>query len=239
MGNTNIRVNTSLFELELKPKFEINPLKVNRKRERESESENETINNSKKFKPLVSEKKNKQTKLQKQDYNFNSSICNASQISEILQLCEFDINTNLDLVYKGSESSFSVDKFHRECDYFKRLFFIIKSDNHIFGAYSGEHDWSGYELKADKTVFIYSYANSDREAIKFTSEDASIYSNPDVFIQFGSDLLIGKEECNSIVGKSNLGHLFDHPKYTYKSNEANSFLGGFEEFKVDEFEVYR
>ena len=54
MGNTNIRVNTSLFELELKPKFEI---KVNRKRERESESENETINNSKKFKPLVSEKK--------------------------------------------------------------------------------------------------------------------------------------------------------------------------------------
>jgi hypothetical protein len=60
-----------------------------------------------------------------------------------------------------------------------------------------------------------------------------------VWIVFGHDVFIGNNANTTSSSYSNLGKSYKHPQYAYRSNEAETFLAGSYQFRLDEIEVYQ
>ena len=48
--------------------------------------------------------------------SFKSKIVNVEQFIELMNLCEFSLNQQWALLYRGSEDGFDADDFHFKCD---------------------------------------------------------------------------------------------------------------------------
>ena len=91
--------------------------------------------------------------------------------------------------------------------------------------------------KWDANAFVFSLTNRDEIPCKLrTSRSAhSIYCSAQNGPTFGLyDMAIG----NNANASSNLGDVYKHPIYAYKSDEARAFLAGGEYFQLSEIEVY-
>jgi hypothetical protein len=177
---------------------------------------------------------------------FDSKIVNVNMHRQLVQVCEFPVETKWQLLYRGSEHGFLGQNFHSRCDKHANTLTVIKSENgNIFGGYT-EQLWdstSGH--RADKNAFLFSLVNKDKQPIKMKIKEPSyaIYCHSKFGPTFGHthcDLIIKDNSnvraCNSSV---DFGQTYPHPTYAHGSNEAKSFLAGSAKFQVAEIEVFR
>ena len=146
---------------------------------------------------------------------------------------------NLKLLYQASRDGFDNKIFHSKCDGIGRTLTVIKSQNsNIFGGYTSA-DWSGKGFKYDSTAFLFSLVNKYNVAVKMnvTISKYAIFTDPDYSIMFGGgfDLYCYyKQYCSCF-----LGHSYQLPSFlTYGSYDANTFLGGIQDFEALEIEVW-
>ena len=150
--------------------------------------------------------------------------------------------TNVKLLYQASKDGFDPSIFHAKCDGVSATLTVIKSNNsNIFGGYTAA-DWSEYDYKSDSTAFLFSLVNSYNISVKMnvmSNGDYAILSNSKLSIVFGytNDLVCYFDQCLSNLGDSY--NSYKLPNFlTYGSNETKSFLGGDQQFKLVEIEVY-
>ena len=76
--------------------------------------------------------------------------------------------------------------------------------------------------------------------MRFESSDYAIYGDSSYGPTFGGghDICIDSDSNTTNGSFSNLGHNYTHPQYAYKSNEAESFLAGSNQFQIEKIEVY-
>jgi hypothetical protein len=172
-------------------------------------------------------------------------------------LCDFAINEKWKLLYRASEHGFLAKNFHTKCDHKTNTLTIIRSHmGYVFGGYA-HAPWTSDEnflfsfvstsgVVKDKQAFLFSLINKENEPIKMNileSEEckASHFSfSPKYGPTFGAgDLVIADSANENEHSFLNLGRSFQHPRYTYGSNEAKSFLAGSPFFKVEEIEIFQ
>jgi len=166
-----------------------------------------------------------------------------SEIKDLMLLCEFPVDQKWALIYRATQDGFEASQFHSKCDDKPNTLIIIKSTNdNIFGGYT-EHSWSGLGFKVDPNAFIFSLINEDSEPLKIKwSKNKSITCNNECGPIFGGsgifDLIIQDKSNLYSLNSSDLGQSYTHPDYSYRSNEARSFLAGSYQFQVSEIEVF-
>ena len=116
---------------------------------------------------------------------------------------------------------------------------MIKSRNsNIFGGFTSA-EWSGNsQWKFDSTAYLFSLVNSYNVSVKMnvTESNYAIYADPYNSFVFGGnyDLSCSYDQCYS-----NLGSSYQLPSFLAQySTEAQSFLGGSNNFQAVEIEVY-
>lgn len=164
---------------------------------------------------------------------------------------EFTLNENWRLIYRGSRDGFGAKKFHEKCDgnsvdeHPTLTLFKAKESGFIFGGFTNE-SWFSSEMrhKEDPKAFIFSLTNRDNRPCKMkTSNPAeSICCLPKNGPIFGSGLgpgdIIIADNANVERSFSYLGRIYKHSNYILGSIEANDFLAGSCEFKLEEIEVF-
>jgi hypothetical protein len=120
---------------------------------------------------------------------------------------------------------------------------IIKSSN-VFGGFTSV-SWDGSSgYKSDPSAFIFSLTNKDNTPLKMKIDPNRHDEAIGCVAKFGSSFGGGIDICitnnaNTTMGSySNLGDSYKHPKYTYGSKEAQTFLTGSYKFQINEIEVY-
>lgn len=170
----------------------------------------------------------------------DSFILNDQSYQSLCKLCGYDKNLLMSLVYRATGTTFDLIKFHKYCDFMNNILFVVQSNSNIFGAFSNE-TWDGHKLKMDPNSFIFSLINKEQSPVKLIAKNGTgnIWTNPDMVCQFGQDLIIGpKQGGDFLIGQSNLGFQYDHPKYKFNTKEAKQFLAGYEVFKIDFIEIF-
>ena len=162
-----------------------------------------------------------------------------SQVNELIKLCEFGPSDKWTLLYRGSRDGIDANGFHSKCDGHSSTLTIVKvkRTEFIFGGYTDVPWDSSSGRKSDANAFVFSLTNKDEMPCKLrTSRSAhSIYCSSQHGPTFGLyDIAI----ANNANASSNLGDVYKHPKYAFKSNEARAFLAGAEYFQLSEIEVY-
>lgn len=165
---------------------------------------------------------------------------------DLLNLCNFSIDQEWKLLYRGSEDGFSASKFHLKCDNKPNTFTIVKSvSGFIFGGYSESHWDQSNSYKTDPNAFLFSLTNKDNKPIKMPlipgKESQSIYATSVCSARFGagSDLIIADNANTNSNSFTNLGSTFKHPVYGFGTNEAKCFLAGNYNFQVYDIEVFQ
>jgi BTB/POZ domain-containing protein KCTD9 len=164
-----------------------------------------------------------------------------NQIKELFSLCEFQFSKKWNLIYRSSRDSFVASSFHSKCDNKPNTLIIIKSTNgNVFGGYT-EQSWNQtYFIESDRNSFLFSLINQLNKPIKMKwSRSFGICCNSNHGPIFGvNDLYIADKSNQNTSSYSDLGASFNHPDYTYGSDEAKSFLAGSYNFQISEIEVF-
>lgn len=175
-----------------------------------------------------------------------SNILDEKQTIELIKLCEFDLSSNIKLIYRATEDGFGASDFHSKCDKIKRTLSIIKpkDNSHVFGAYT-EATWEGTGSKFDNNSFIFSLVNDFYPGIKIKvneNDQFSIYANPKSHLIYGGgpDLFISSDSNTNNNSYSVLGTSYIMPWYVYElRNTESKLLAGSKHFTVSEIEVYK
>jgi hypothetical protein len=180
---------------------------------------------------------------------FDSKILNASEYhKKLIDLCEFDVETKWNLLYRASEHGFTAQDFHSKCDNHANTLAIIKSTNgNIFGGYT-QQLWTiidGGGFKEDKNAFLFSLINNHGQPMKMKIKKPKkaifCYKNWGLSFCHGfCDLRISdNSDINSSSSCTDFGQTYEHPVYAHGSKEAKSFLAGSENFQTSEIEVFK
>lgn len=119
---------------------------------------------------------------------------------------------------------------------------IKTTDGYIFGGFTGEKWNQANNYVHDKNAFIFSLINQRNTPImlKTNVSEHSIYSHPSYGPTFGSghDIFISDNSNSNSLSHSILCHTYQHPDFSYNSDDAKKFLAGNDKFKVAEIEVF-
>lgn len=177
-----------------------------------------------------------------------STILSEKQALDLIKLCQFSPEDKWRLLYRGSSNGFRARDFHSNCDDIPHTLTIIKAlgTNYIFGGFA-EASWtSSHGYKSDPKAFLFSLTNKDEQPIRIpvdpSRSDYSLYMHDNFGPVFGTqnanDLLVADNGHLSKSNASDLGGNFKHPKYEFRSVEAQSFLAGSAKFQLSEIEVF-
>ena len=173
-----------------------------------------------------------------------SQILTNDQAKDLVSLCEFSFDDEWSLIYRASRDGYGARDFHFKCDDHSPTLTLLKAkqSKFIFGGYT-EVTWeSSNQWKSDPNTFIFSLTNKENKPCKMktTDVDKSIYCSQRYGPTFGGgfDIFIENNANVSTQSFSNLGWTYEHPLYSCKTNEAQSFLAGSYKFQLDEVEVY-
>ena len=183
------------------------------------------------------------------DFNANNStILNYDSIKNLKALLNLPLNKSWYLLYQASFHGFNESIFHSKCDGTLGTLVLIKSENsNIFGGYTEVDLKTDYSIviKYDAKAFLFSLINSYNIPVKMAISNPwdAISSYPYYEslllyqIKFGSnDLSI---DINNALGSSYLGNSYRVPSFLSTDPiEINSFLGGSQNFKISEIEVF-
>ena len=151
------------------------------------------------------------------------------------------------LLYRGTRDGFGADDFHSTCDGHSNTLTIFKAkkSNYIFGGFTSVEWNSSSGFKSDPNAFIFSLTNKDNRPLKIkvdpNEDEQAIFGNYDFGPSFGGghDIHVANKANKTMASYSNLGKSYKHPQYAYRSNEAETFLAGSYQFRLDEIEVYQ
>ena len=180
----------------------------------------------------------------------DGKIVRQDKITELIKLCEFNSSDKWTLIYRGSRDGFGAKDFHSKCDNKSPTLTIIKAQDSgfIFGGYT-EAAWKSLNgFQVDPNAFIFSLTNKEAKPCKMNVIDPTraIYCDFNHGPIFGGDAENYDSDDLHVVNNSNtneesfssLGRNFKHPEYKFSSKEADSFLAGSENFRLNEIEVY-
>jgi hypothetical protein len=175
---------------------------------------------------------------------FDSKILDSDLSQKLTDLCEFSSGLKMQLLYRASEHGLTIRDFHSRCDKHSNTLTVVKTtDGYIFGGYT-QQTWDSTfsDLKSDKNAFIFSLINRENNPLKMRIKSGGInatFCNHNFGPRFGgADIIIGSSGF-LLAGSSNLGNSYQHPTYAYQSSQAQSFLAGFNAFKVSEIEIFK
>ena len=176
-----------------------------------------------------------------EDESKTVGILDESEFEKLMQLCAME-NQKWKLIYRASESNFSVAEFHLKCDEIPNTLTIIKSANsNVFGGFTGT-SWSSDDgFKQDPHAFIFSLTNQeDNELIiKCSDPECAIYCHSNYGPCFGNDdLKISDLSNKNMKSESSLGFTYGESMFEYGSDKAQTFLAGAQFFKTIDIEVY-
>ena len=169
------------------------------------------------------------------------------QCLELINLCEFSPNDKWSLLYRATRDGFGSDDFHSKCDGHSNTLTILKAKNssYIFGGFTTVSWESKNIYKSDPNAFIFSLTNRDNQPLKIKIDQfknkCAIGCDPEDGPTFGPgcDICIANNAHTTKNSYSNLGSIYKHPQYAYRTNEARTFLAGSFYFQLDEIEVYQ
>ena len=151
------------------------------------------------------------------------------------------------LIYCSSKNGYTSKKFHEFCDNKLNTISLIKSNNFIFGGFTsisweqGDGNYGNY--KDDPKSFIFSISNPSNQPIKFKykNDGCSIFCYEDYGPVFGlgNEIDISDYSNKNENSKSDLGYSFEGCPFKYGTKEAQKFLCGSYQFKVQEIEVFQ
>lgn len=170
---------------------------------------------------------------------------------ELFNLCEFDYDAKLTLVYRASDHGFSSEEFHRRCDDLPNTLTIINStEGNIFGGFSDVtwDSFSGY--KESKNAFIFSLVNKKQQPFRVNihpnETNYAIYCSKYFGPIFGGrwttdhdDIHISNNSNTQSGSYSNFSSSYKNLNYEFGSSEAQSILAGSFSFKVKDIEVFK
>jgi hypothetical protein len=160
-------------------------------------------------------------------------------LSELINLCEFTPNDKWTLLYRGTRDGFGSDVFHSRCDGHTNTLTILKAkqSSYIFGGFTTV-SWDGSSLwKSDRNAFIFSLTNKDNKPLKIKIDSNEHQHAICCYSKFGPifgiEIVIANNTNTTMDSYSNLGWAYLHPLYTYRSNEAETFLSGSHKLQLD------
>ena len=166
-------------------------------------------------------------------------IGNFKMENNLLELCKLK-GRQFKLLYRATRDGFAASSFHAKCDQQPKTLTVIKTSNGcIFGGYTSVAWDSTSRHKADPNAFIFSLVNAKKQPqympIKTTMSVKAVYCFSSHGPVFGSfDICI----CNSKLGYSELGKIFDFKLFPSETADSQSFLAGSREFQVAEIETF-
>jgi hypothetical protein len=177
---------------------------------------------------------------------FNSAILGSYLFIDLINLCDFSFEDHWDILYRASRDGFDSMNFHSKCDGKSPTLTLLKAKQtgFIFGGYTGAC-WEGDEIqKFDSNSFIFSLTNKENLSCKINSTNysKSIFCAAESGPSFGGgDIHIedNSNTSNLFNSFSDLGDVYNHPRYDYGTDEARSFLAGSYYFQLEEMEVYQ
>jgi hypothetical protein len=160
---------------------------------------------------------------------------------ELTELCEIPLNQYWELKYRASRDGFDSKDFHRSCDNIANTLTVINSTSgNIFGGYT-EKPWSsnGGGVK-DPHAFVFSLINKDDKPfkVKCSNNAYAILCHSDCGPSFVEDITV---ETNSHINRdsyTDFGCSYEHPEYTYDTEEARNILAGSFNFQTVDIEVF-
>jgi hypothetical protein len=178
---------------------------------------------------------------------FKSLILTGEQPMQLLKLCEFSTEDKWSLLYRGSRDGFEPNEFHSRCDGKSPTLTIFKAQesSFLFGGYTTSVWHQLDDFISDSNAFLFSLTNKDNEPCKMNIDPNqsvhAIFGGPDYGPTFGCgcDIYIRGNPNTGNNSYSDLGSVYNHPRYTKGSNEINSFLAGSHKFQLSEIEVYQ
>eukprot|EP00347_Sterkiella_histriomuscorum_P017056 403350831 len=146
-----------------------------------------------------------------------------------------------ELLYRGTRDGFDSQKFHQKVDGKGPTITIIKSEqNKVFGGYT-QIPWSSQpKFLQDDKAFLFSLTHRSIHK-PYQNFQQSIIHDKGMLSAFGGDLQI-HSDCNSYNQESfsMLGSTYSLPAgVIQRSQEANTYLAGSQNFRVQEIEVYK
>jgi len=178
--------------------------------------------------------------------SFKSEILNGERQSfELIDLCEFSPNDKWSLLYRGTRDGFGAKDFHSKCDGHSNTLTIFKAKDrsYVFGGFSTVHWDSSDRYKSDPNAFLFSLSNKDNQPVKIkvnpNQHKFAINCHSRYGPIFGNDIHVANNANTTMNSYSKLGFTYQHPEYEYNSNEADTFLAGSFNFKLDEIEVFQ
>jgi hypothetical protein len=178
---------------------------------------------------------------------FKSEIVKGEQqYLELIDLCEFSPNDKWSLLYRGTRDGFEPSDFHSKCDGYTNTLTIVKTkhSSYIFGGFTSVSWVSSVAWKSDPNAFIFSLTNKENKPLKMNIDPnehhGAIYCNSKFGPTFGvGDICLANNANTKMNSYSQLGHSYSHPQYACGTIEAQSFLAGSFNFKLDEIEVFQ
>ena len=162
---------------------------------------------------------------------------------DLIRLCEFDLNSDWTLLYKGTRDGFGAHDFHSKCDAHANTLTIVKAKpfGNIFGAFTSVEWSSSNAYKYDLNAFIFSLTNRANKPCKMRTSNASFsikcFTNCGPCFGLG-DLYIANDSNENINSYSDLGFGYKHAQYGWETREAREFLAGVRYFQLLEIEVF-
>jgi hypothetical protein len=177
---------------------------------------------------------------------FNSAILGSYRFIDLINLCDFSFEDRWGLLYRASRDGFGSLDFHTKCDGKSPTLTILKAKQtgYIFGGYTSAL-WDGDEIqKFDRSAFIFSLTNKENLSCKINSSNYSnsIFCSTESGPSFGGGDIHITDNSNTINlynSFSDLGVVFNHPRYDYGTDEVKSFFAGSYYFQLEEIEVYQ
>jgi hypothetical protein len=176
-------------------------------------------------------------------------LTNNQQSFELIYLCKFSPNDKWSLLYRGTRDGFGAKDFHSKCDSQSNTLTILKAKqtSYIFGGYTtvAWKSSTNGKFTSDPNAFIFSLTNKDNKPLKMKVDPNQhewafcCHSEYGPIFGGGHDIYIDDNANKAMKNYSNLGHTYKHPQYEYKTNEAETFLAGKFQFRLDEIEVYQ
>ena len=167
-------------------------------------------------------------------------MLDSTMTKNLLDLCEFPLDSKWKLLYQASRDDFTASAFHSKCDYYPNTLTIVKSRNgNIFGAYANA-EWNPNSSKTfDTEAFIFSLVNSHEKPIKIKNCDAenAVRCSADSGPLFGRGIDLAL--LNSGRNYSAFGFSYKHPDFRSGTSDANTFLAGAKYFIALEIEIYQ
>eukprot|EP00347_Sterkiella_histriomuscorum_P014393 403361038 len=145
------------------------------------------------------------------------------------------------LLYRGSRDSFTASKFHELCDNKGPIVcFILSELGEVFGGYTSLSWASTHQQYTDSSAFLFSLSKKSIHKQYQNENMALIHSKGHMLIFGGGNDIQIVDNCDKNTSSHCvLGYTYEPPNgYEQYSDKARSYLGGQNQFKVLEIEVY-